>query len=97
MQGLPFPSHFVPLSRSSSASWTPVDAPEGTAARCNPVSKKVSGFGLMGRITGDKVDFYCWVPARVINRASSDLFDSHNGIESIDLGFKLLTMMKKDR
>jgi hypothetical protein len=35
---IPFPSHLVPLSRNSSASWTPVEAPDGTAALCNPVS-----------------------------------------------------------
>ena len=37
---IPFPSHAEPLSRNSRASWIPVEAPEGTAALCNPVSKR---------------------------------------------------------
>jgi hypothetical protein len=42
---LPFPSQALPESRNSSASWIPVEAPEGTAARCNPVSVTVSRIG----------------------------------------------------
>jgi len=40
----------------------------------------------MGEITGDKVDFYSWITARVVDGASSDLFDGHDGIESIEAG-----------
>jgi hypothetical protein len=39
---VPFPSQAEPLSRNSSASWIPVEAPEGTAALCNPVSEEIS-------------------------------------------------------
>ena len=85
---IPFPSQAEPLSRNSSASWIPVEAPEGTAALCNPVSKELVGriTGEGNIFTGDKVDFYSWITARVVDGASSDLFDGHDGIESIEAG-----------
>jgi hypothetical protein len=49
----PFPPHSGPPSRSSSASWTPVEAPEGTAARPNaPDSSRTSAstVGLPRRV-----------------------------------------------
>ena len=88
LRKVPFPSQAEPRSRNSSASWIPVEAPEGTAALCNPVSKELVGrITGEGRIfTGDKVDFYGWITARVVDGASCDLFDGHNEIESIEVG-----------
>lgn len=82
---LPFPSQAVPLSRSSSASWTPVDAPEGTAARCNPVSRRVSTSDE-GIRTSDKVNFHGGIATRVVDLAGSDFLDCHDGSESVCVG-----------
>lgn len=46
--------------------------------------------------TSDKVYFDSWIATRVINIASSDLFDSHNETESIELKLRLLVMMKDE-
>ncbi len=49
--------------------------------------------GVGKYFTSDKVYFYSWIAARVVNRASSDLFDSHDEIESIEFELRLLMMM----
>jgi len=41
------------------------------------------------RYTSDKVDFYGWITARVINRSSKDFLDWHDRIESIDYELEL--------
>jgi hypothetical protein len=62
-----------------------VEAPEGTAARCNPVSIRLSVYRVNGTSTGDKVDFYRRIAAGVIDGSSNDFLDRHNStIESID-------------
>ena len=51
----PFPSYLSPPSRSSRASWVPVDAPDGTAARPKPQQVQTStstvGFPRESRIS----------------------------------------------
>ena len=53
--------------------------------------KLVSSGGSAGwqGFTGDKVDFYRWIAARVVDGAGSDLFDGHDGIESIELAIEV--------
>jgi|SRR5947207_9661578 len=52
--------------------------------------------GVGKYFTSDKVYFYSWIAARVVNRASSDLFDSHDEIESIEFELRLLMMMMRE-
>jgi hypothetical protein len=51
----------------------------------------------VGNFTSDKVDFDGWIATRVVDGASSNLFDGHDGIESIEWwGLKMVMIVDDD-
>ena len=58
-----------------------MEAPDGTAALCNPVSENGSARADQREgefSTGDKVNFNSWITTRVVDGAGNDPFDGHD-------------------